>query len=305
MALRFKQLVRALSSSFCSFTLLVSARQGGEYLARAAHFKRQRGIDDFTFPAVFARRTKFCMEHMDITTEDLACLSVKAYSNANKNELAHMHVVHMDMETACETSDKNPAFLSNEELKPFLRVSDCSQVSDGGAALVLVSEEGLKKLGKTVADSMEVIGIGQATGNLYIDGDPTAMPTTANAASKAYEMAQVGPDRMEVAEVHDCFTISEILMYESLGFAEKGKGVDLVRNGETSLEGRLPVNTGGGLVGFGHPVGATGVKQILEIYRQMKGLCGDYQMKKCPSYGITANMGGDDKTAVVGVFKNH
>ena len=93
-------------------------------------------------------------------------------------------------------------------------------------------------------------------------------------------------------------------MYEALGFAERGRGARLLRDGVTSLDGSLPVNTGGGLVGFGHPVGATGVKQMVEIWRQMKGRCGDYQMASVPKWGLTANMGGDDKTAVVGLFEN-
>merc|ERR1712217_871101 len=101
---------------------------------------------------------------------------------------------------------------------------------------------------------------------------------------------------MGVAEVHDCFTITELLLYEAIGWAEPGKAVEFFKTGATSLQGKIPVNTGGGLVAFGHPVGATGVKQVLEIYRQMKGKCGDYQMEKRPNVGITVNMGGDDKT---------
>mmetsp|Transcript_11196 Transcript_11196/g.12835 ORF Transcript_11196/g.12835 Transcript_11196/m.12835 type:complete len:423 (+) Transcript_11196:65-1333(+) len=282
-----------------------SARQGGDYLARASDYKRQRSIDDFVFPAMFARRTMHCMEKMGVQVEDLAKLSVKAYENANKNPLAHMHHVKMDMDLASSSSDKNPAILGNPELNPFLRVSDCSQVSDGGAALVVVSEDGLKKLGKSVSDAIELVGIGHATGNLFVDGDPLSMPTTAFAASQAYDMSTITPADVQVAEVHDCFTITEILMMDSLKLAQTGSGLDMVRNGETTLEGRVPVNTGGGLVGFGHPVGATGIKQVLEIYRQMKGQCGDYQMKNQPEIGVTANMGGDDKTAVVGLFKNH
>jgi len=281
-----------------------SARQGGEYLARASHFKRQHDLDDFVFPCMFARRTKHCSEKFGITADDLATLSVKAYGNASKNPLAHMHHASMDFETARNASDKNPAFLGNEEFKSYLKVSDCSQVSDGGAALVVVSEEGLKKLGKSVEDCIEVAGLGHATGNLYEDSDPHELATTAAAAKTAYREAGVAPSDIGVAEVHDCFTITEILMLEALGLAEYGKGVELVRGGDIELDGKIPVNTGGGLVGFGHPVGATGIKQILEVHRQMKGQCGEYQLAGRPAVGVTANMGGDDKTAVVGVFKN-
>jgi acetyl-CoA acyltransferase len=281
-----------------------SARVGGDYLARASHYARQRGIDDFTFPAIFARRIKACQEGLGITPEDLGTLSAKAYANANKNPKAHMTAVKMDKETASSASDKNPCFLGNEELNPYLRLSDCSQVSDGGAALILVSEDGLKKLGKSLSDAVELVGIGHATGNLYEDSDPLTLDTTAAAANRAYGMAGVSANDIDVAEVHDCFTITEVLMMEALGFASKGEGKNLVRDGSMEIDGRIPCNTGGGLVGFGHPVGATGIKQILEVYRQMKGECGDYQMSTKPTHGITANMGGDDKTSVVGIFKN-
>jgi acetyl-CoA acyltransferase len=294
--------VALVAGAECQTT--VSARVGGDYLARASHYSRQRGIDDFTFPALFARRIKACQEELGYTHGDLGLLAAKAYKNANMNPKAHMTAVKMDVETASGTSDANPCFLGNEELSPYLRLSDCSQVSDGGAAMVVVSEEGLAKLGIDQAQCVEVLGMGQATGNLYTDSDPTAMPTTAAAADRAFEQAGVDRADVGVAEVHDCFTVTEMLMMEALGFAGRGEAKEMVRNGDLDIDGRLPCNTGGGLVGFGHPVGATGVKQVLEVYRQMKGQCGDYQMATKPEYGVTANMGGDDKTAVVSVLKN-
>jgi len=279
----------------------VSSRQGAEFLARAADFKRQRPLDDFTFPCLFAIRTKACLEAGKVTVDDLATLSAKAYANANLNPLAHMHAVKMSKEMAAAASDKNPAFLNNETYKEYLKVSDCSQVSDGGAGLILVSEEGLKKLGKTEADAIEVLSTSVATGNLYVDSDPLVMSTTKHAAAIAFGEAGVSASDMQVGEVHDCFTMTELLMYEALGL---GDGAKLLRDGATQLGGSIPINTGGGLVGFGHPVGATGVKQILEVYRQMKGQCGDYQMASAPTHGVCANMGGDDKTAVVTVLRN-
>lgn len=280
----------------------VSARQGGDFLARAAHYKRQRGIDDFTFPALFARRVKAAREGFGWTDEDIAHVAVKAYANANKNPLAHMRAVKMDFATAASANDANPCFLSNADLAPYIKMSDCSQVSDGGAALVLVSEEGLRALGKRPEDATEVLGLGHATGNLYADGDLLAMETTAAAAAVAYAQAGINAGDVHVAEVHDCFTITELLMMEALGFAPRGQAAAQVREGRTDLGGALPINTGGGLVGFGHPVGATGVKQILEIHRQLFGQCGDYQVKQPMSVGVAANMGGDDKTAVVSVL---
>ncbi|TVQ90920.1 MAG: hypothetical protein EA397_10505 [Deltaproteobacteria bacterium] len=281
-----------------------SARVGGDYLARASHYATQRQIDDFTFPALFARRMKAYFEAYGVTEEDIAHFAVKAYANANKNPLAHMRAVTVTLEHAAAANERNPKFLSNEDLQPYLKVTDCSQVSDGGAALIVASEEGLRKLGKEPSDCIEVLHVEQATGNLYDDGDPLVMQTTAIAAQRAYEGAGLSPSDIDVAEVHDCFTITEALMYEALGWADKGKGAELVKDGTTHLDGSLPVNTGGGLVGFGHPVGATGVKQILEIYRQMKGLCGDYQLASTPTTGLTANMGGNDKTVVISLLRN-
>lgn len=281
-----------------------SARIGGDYLARAAHYARQRELDDFTFPALFAWRTKHYRAKYGISEEDIGHLAVKAYANANRNPLAHMKAVTMDLATAGSINDRNPAFLSNEELHPFMKMSDCSQVSDGGAAMIVVSEEGLRKLGRSTSDAIELVGIAQVTGNLYTDGDPTVLEATTVAAERAYVQAGVKPDDIDVAEVHDCFTITEALMTEALGFTDAGTGVAFCKDGHTALDGDIPVNTGGGLVGFGHPVGATGVKQILEIHRQMKGLCGDYQLQEQPSVGMTANMGGNDKTVVTSIFRN-
>ncbi|MCB9682951.1 MAG: 3-ketoacyl-CoA thiolase [Alphaproteobacteria bacterium] len=280
-----------------------SARQGGDYLARASHYARQRGIDDFTFPALFARRARAAYGSGVITEDDTARISVKAYANAHKNPLAHMKAVPMPFEVARTASDANPAFLGNPELQPFLKVSDCSQVSDGGAAMIVVSEEGLRKLGRTPADAVEILGVGAATGNLFEDDDLLSMPTTAHAAARAYAQAGITAADVDVAEVHDCFAITEILMYEALGFAAAGQGAALIREGRTELSGDLPVNTGGGLIGFGHPVGATGVKQILELVRQLRGACGAYQIGGAPSVALAANMGGDDKTAVVSVLR--
>ncbi len=281
-----------------------SARTGGDYLARASHYARERGLDDFTFPALFARRTKVYRDAFGVSEEDIGRVSVKAYANANKNPLAHMRSVTMDLETAAGEGPRNPCFLANEELNPYMKMSDCSQVSDGGSAMIVVSEDGLKRLGKTEADAIEVIGLSHATGDLWTDDDESRLHTTAAAAERLYGETGLAASDVGVAEVHDCFTITELLMYEALGFAGPGQAAALVREGRTDISGDIPVNTGGGLVGFGHPVGATGVKQVLEIFRQMKGQCGAYQMPTLPSVGLTANMGGNDKTVVLGMYRN-
>ncbi len=281
-----------------------SARVGADYLARASHYRRQRSLDDFTFPALFARRMKAYRETFGVSEEDIGWTSVKAYANGNKNPLAHMHAKTMSIEKARAASDRNPAFLGNPDLQPWLKVSDCSQVSDGASVLILASEAGLEKLGKIEADVVEVAGRGHAVASLYTDGDPTKMSTVGEAAGLAMADAGIGASDIHVAEVHDCFTIAEVQAMEAIGFAKPGQGAAIIRDGVTALDGKVPVNTGGGLIAFGHPVGATGVKQPLEIFRQMKGLCGDYQVSNNPTVGLTANMGGDDKTVVSLVLRN-
>ncbi|GAB4268211.1 MAG: acetyl-CoA acetyltransferase [Deferrisomatales bacterium] len=282
----------------------VRAREGGDYLARASHYATERAIDDFTFPAILARRAKAYKETYGLTERDLAHVSVKAYANANRNPLAHMHAVTMTLEKAAADGDDNPHFLSNPELKPHMKVSDCSQVSDGAAAVLLASEVGLAQLGRTLSDSIALCSYGFRTNPLGHVENLLRLDTVAAAAGEALGDAGIGARDVQVAEVHDCFTIAEVLMYEAIGWAEAGKGVELVLSGTTTLDGPLPVNTGGGLIGFGHPVGATGVKQAAEIYRQMKGLCGNYQLANRPGWGLTVNMGGDDRTVVAAAYRN-
>lgn len=278
----------------------VSARQGGDFLARASHYSRQRSIDEFTFPALFGRRAKEYRAKYDVSAEQIDAVAVKAYGNANKNPLAHMKAVGLSGEQAATS----PCFLSNEEFGSFVKLSDCSQVSDGASAILIVSEAGLAKLGKKNADAAEIIGRGHSVSSLYVDGDLTKLSTSADAIRKAYADAGVTAADIDIAEVHDCFAVTEVMMYEAAGFAAEGKGGELAASGETGINGKIPVNTGGGLIGFGHPVGATGVKQAFEIYRQMKGRCGEYQVPNTPKFGLTINMGGDDKTAVSMVIRN-
>lgn len=282
----------------------VRAREGADFLARAAHYESERSIDDFTFPALLARRAKAYKEKFDLSDRDLAQFAVKAYANANRNPLAHMHTATMSLEHAECSGDHNPEILQNPDLKAHMKVSDCSQVSDGAAALILASEEGLRKLGTSKGDCVEIRSYGYVTNPLGQVQDLLQLDTVAASARGALDDAGMAASEVDVAEVHDCFTIAELMMYEAVGWAEPGHGKSLLLDGRTAIDGDLPVNTGGGLVGFGHPVGATGVKQAAEIFRQMKGRCGDYQLAGTPGMGLTVNMGGDDRTVVSLVIRN-
>jgi acetyl-CoA acyltransferase len=280
----------------------VDARTGGTYLARAADYERQGTIDDFLFPALFARRVKAYTErYPSCTVEDIAAVAAKAYANGNLNPKAHMHTRQLSLEKA----KASPRFLSNTEYRPYLRVADCSQVSDGGAAAIFMSEECMRRHGINPADAVEVLAFDQGAGDLWSDPeDLTELSTARVVVSRMLNTAGVTPQQLDVAEVHDCFAFSELLMYEAIGLAKPGRAVDFFRTGATRLDGRTPVNTGGGLLSFGHPVGATGVKQVLEIFRQMKGRCGAYQMQRPPRLGIAVNMGGDDKTIAAMLLRN-
>ncbi|MCA9523218.1 MAG: hypothetical protein KC609_19715 [Myxococcales bacterium] len=281
-----------------------NAKEGADYLARAADYDAQRSIDPFTFPCLFARRAKAYREAYGMSEETLAWVAVKAYANANKNPNAHMRTVKLDHERAKVASDKNPVFLSNPEYKDYLKVSDCSQVSDGASALVVASEEALERLGRSRDSVVEIAACELATSSIVGPKSLVSLDNCKAAADRAYARAGVNPDAIDVAEVHDCFSITEVMLYEALGFAAQGQAQRLLLDGATQIDGRIPVNTGGGLIGFGHPVGATGVKHALEVFRQMKGQCGDYQLAKTPQWGISANIGGDDRTAVVTIYRN-
>src|SRR5262249_6378236 len=161
-----------------------------------------------------------------------------------------MRAFKMTAENARAASEKNPQFLENPEYKDWIKVSDCSQVSDGASAAVLMSERGLSSSGLNRDQAIEIAAYGHATAPLDGERDYTALPTTAAAAREAYRDAGVGPADVRIAEVHDCFSIAEVEMYEALGFAAPGHGLDLVKDGTVLLGGRLPVNTGGGLMAF-------------------------------------------------------
>jgi acetyl-CoA acetyltransferase len=187
-----------------------------------------------------------------------------------------------------------------------LNVFDCSKVSDGACGIAVVSEEGLKRIGIPLSEAIEIIGLGQAENDITKDPDDlTKLDTTAVAVKKALDLACVTKDQIGTVECHDCFTIAGIMAVEAIGFANYGEGPDYVIAGNTSRSGVTPFNTTGGLVGWGHPTGATGVHQAVTILEQFTGKAGDAQIKMTPErpFGLSINMGGDDKTLVSIVYK--
>jgi acetyl-CoA C-acetyltransferase len=182
-----------------------------------------------------------------------------------------------------------------------LKLFDCSLISDGASCVILTRPE----LAKKFADNpVYVLGSGQAsdTIGLYEREDLTSLKASILASREAYKMAGIEPKDVDVAEVHDCFTIAELVAYEDLGFCAKGDGGRLIESGETKLTGSIPVNTSGGLKSKGHPVGATGVAQAYEVYLQLTGQA-DHRQVKDPEIGLTHNVGGHGSTSVVHVYK--
>ena len=183
-----------------------------------------------------------------------------------------------------------------------LRLLDCSPVSDGAAAVIVASLDVARKLNK---NPIRVIASAQASDTIALHNrsDVTTLGSVVKAAQKAYSMAGVKPGDIHLAEVHDCFTIAEIVVSEDLGFFEKGKGGEAVARGWTAIEcQKTPINTSGGLKSKGHPVGATGVAQIIELYEQLNGTAGARQVKNA-HLGMAQNMGGSGASCVIHILE--
>ena len=242
-----------------------------------------------TFPALFAMIARRHMYQYGTTREQMAAVAVKNHANGAKNPLAHMRKV-ITMEQA----------LSGKPIAEPLTVYDCSLISDGAAAVIIAP---LERASEFTDRPVRVLGIAQASDNVALDekDDITTLRAVKTSAAKAYKMAGVSPADIQFAEVHDCFTIAEILATEDLGFVEKGEGGPYALSGKTCLQGERPINTSGGLKAKGHPVGATGVGQICDIVQQIRGEAGDRQIAR-NKLGLAQNLGGSGATSVVTIL---
>ena len=269
----------------------MSPSDGADVLAAAGDWNIEKPIyGEHMFPKLFASIAKIYMEKYGLTVPQLASVVVKNYQNAQKNPFAQKRGDPVTQEQAVTPSEKNPEFA------PPLKITDCSQVSDGGAGIVLASKRFVEKIGRK--NAMRLLGFGHATDHLELSKkDVPTFSVARKAAAAAYKMACVRPSDINAAEVHDCFSISEVIQYEILGFAEPGRGVLLLKEGATRLDGRIPVNPSGGLIADGHPVGATGVRQVWEAYRQLTASAGERQVKNASRF-LTFNMGGSMTTNV-------
>lgn len=243
-----------------------------------------------SFPALYALIARKHMQEFGTTEEQMALCSVKNHANAVHNPFAQF-------QKAITVEDvMNSGYVASP-----LKLLDCSPITDGAAAVILAATDKAKKIsGKAV----EIIASAQGSDSLALTGRKklTEMNATITAVRDAYKQAGVSAKDIDFAEVHDCFSIAEILAIEDLGFFKKGEGGKAVEAGKTKLDGEIPINPSGGLKAVGHPVGATGVKQAVESFWQLNGMTGKRQVKGA-KIGLTHNVGGSGATAVVHIYR--
>ncbi len=241
-----------------------------------------------TFAGLYALMARKHMHDFGTTSEQMAMVAVTNHKNGLKNKLAQFQ-----MQITIEDA------LTSTMIADPLRLLDCSPITDGAAAVVIASENFAKKL---AVEPIYVLGTGQGTDTIALHDrrSYTELLATKVAARRAFEMAGLGPNKIDATEVHDCFTINEIIAMEDLGFVDKGKGGKFVEKGGIDISGDIPTNTCGGLKVCGHPVGATGVRQVAEITKLLRGTC--FNPINGAEIGLNLNIGGSGATAVVNIF---
>ncbi|MGC8658425.1 MAG: thiolase C-terminal domain-containing protein [Desulfomonilaceae bacterium] len=262
----------------------ISSAESQERMGRGADIQWEAPFGTM-MPAYYAMHARGHFEKYGTTEEDLGLIRLKSSTYGVINDKA---VFRKSL-----TLDKimEPKYIATP-----LKMMDCCANADGSSCVILASEE---KAGDLCEKPVWVRGLGMATAPINMAGRDTfsGLKCAQVAARRAYDMAGVGPKDINVAEVHDCFTIAEMMAYEDLGFAEPGKGKELIRNKETYKDGRIPVNVDGGLLSKGHPIGATGGSQIRTIVLQLRGEAGPMQVPN-PKIGLVHNIGG------VGIYGN-
>jgi len=261
----------------------ISSAESQERMGRGADIQWESPFGTM-MPAYYAMFAKAHMEKYGTTLDDLALVRVKSATYGQLNEKALFR-----KPVALEMFSDPEHFMSGPVASP-LRVGDCCANADGSSCLIVASEEKAKALSKK---PVWILGLGAASASVNMSGRDlyTGLAVARQAAEQAYKMAGVSPKDVDVAEVHDCFTVSEILAYEDLGFAKAGEGKGLVTGKETYKEGSIPVNMDGGLLSKGHPIGATGGSQIRTIVLELRGEAGEMQVKD-PEIGLVHNIGG-------------
>jgi acetyl-CoA C-acetyltransferase len=267
----------------------ISSAESQERMGRGADIQWESPFGTM-MPAYYAMFAQAHMANFGTTLEDLAAIRVKASTYGQINDRA----VYRKAVTAEMFSD--PENIMAGAVSSPLRVGDCCANADGTSCIIVANEEKARQFSKK---PVWILGVGSASASVNLTGRDlfTGLRVAEQAAQQAYSMAGVGPQDIDVAEVHDCFTIAEMMAYENLGFAKPGEGRELIQGKETYKEGSIPVNIDGGLLSKGHPIGATGGSQVRTIVLQLRGEAGDMQVKD-PQIGLVHNIGG------VGIYGN-
>ena len=262
------------------------------YALGTAADQEWEGFHGITFPGLYAMLARAHMQRYGTTVEQLAAVAVKNHANGLLNPHAQYHL-KLTVEAA----------LQSTMVADPLRLMDCSPVTDGAAALVLTTVERARKMSGN-RPIVTITGSGLATDTISLANrdDLTELKAVRVAGERAYAMAGRKPDDLDVVEVHDCFTIAEIMAIEALGLFEPGTGARAAVDGLTAIGGKIPVNTSGGLKSKGHPVGATGVAQVAEIVTQLRGEAGDRQVRGAKT-GLAQNMGGSGGSSIVHILE--
>lgn len=249
------------------------------------------GGNGASFPGLFASIARSYMSTYKTNEEDLAYVAVKNHENGLLNPKAHVR-----KRISIDDVLRSPVVASP------LKLYDCCPFSDGASAVILCSEEFAKM--KNSNSYIEVIGSGRGASPAAVQSreDITTIPSTTAAVKQAYKMAGITPKDIDFAEVHDCFTIAEVIDIEDLGFFQKGTAAQAIRNGATRRNGEIPINPSGGLKSKGHPIGATGVGQIVEVFEQFTGNAGERTIKDA-EIALTHNFGATGASAAVHIFK--
>lgn len=283
----------AIASGMCDAVLVVggemmrviSGWEGTDFVATMLHPEAEYNYG-LTLPSFAGMFTKLCMDKYGITERDLSVVSVKNHEHALHNPVAHIHVVP----SLYAIADDEDAEVINPYVAEPLRLYHVCPVSDGAAAVLLCAMDVADRFAKK---PVKIAGIGQATDTHSVAERevPTDLLAVRLSAQKAYAMAGVKPEDVDVAELHDAFQILEVVESEEVGFFERGQGHIAARNGETKVGGKIPINTSGGLKAKGHPLGATGVSQVVELVRQLRGEATGRQVEGA-KVGLAVNFGG-------------
>ncbi|GIW43469.1 MAG: acetyl-CoA acetyltransferase [Candidatus Binatia bacterium] len=281
----------------------VDPAKGGEFLGTAAWYEREAKGIEFPFPKLFGRLGDEYDRRYGLKDEHLAHISAINYSNAKRNPLAQTRNWYMTEDQA-RSVDK-----FNTVIGGRIKISDCSQVTDGAVSLFLASEKAAaayaKKRGISLDSIPRLLGWGHRTAPIEFDAkiaesknQPYVLPHTRQAILDAFRRAGI-PDvwAVQAIETHDCFTTSEYMAIDHFGITKPGESWKAIEDGTIEMGGKLPINPSGGLIGCGHPVGATGVRQVLDAFKQVTGQCGDYQVENAKRVA-TLNIGGSGTTSV-------